>query len=125
MSEKFLVKSYVCQSTRLDAIYNSSIVSDQIFKSLLNTAAEIFQKAFEEVLIGLQGCINISNDIIILGRDQQEHNQHLEDADGIAIQDSKIGALVNAANPKNASGVRSILGLANRTNWLRAMNYYK
>ena len=43
----------------------------------INAAAEIFQNAIEEILAGLPGCKNISDDIIVFGRDQREHDANL------------------------------------------------
>ena len=43
----------------------------------INAAAEIFQNAIEEILAGLPGCKNISDDIIVFGRDQREHDVNL------------------------------------------------
>ena len=44
----------------------------------INTAAEIFQKAIERVLIGLENVLNISDDIIVFGRTQLEHDEKLD-----------------------------------------------
>ena len=41
----------------------------------INTAAEIFQKAVEKVLINLEGTFNISDDIIVFGQSQKEHDE--------------------------------------------------
>lgn len=43
----------------------------------INTAAEIFQKAIEKVIIGIEGAINISKDINVGGRDRDEHDRRL------------------------------------------------
>ena len=43
----------------------------------INAASEIFQDAVEEILTGLPGCKNISDDIIVFGRTQQEHDKNL------------------------------------------------
>ena len=43
----------------------------------INAAAEIFQNAIEEILTGLPGCKNISDDIIVFGKDQKEHDANL------------------------------------------------
>ena len=43
----------------------------------INAASEIFQNAVEEILEGLPGCRNISDDIIVFGRTQQEHDENL------------------------------------------------
>ena len=44
----------------------------------INTATELFQKAIENVLSGLEGVKNISDDIIVHGKDQAEHDKRLE-----------------------------------------------
>ena len=43
----------------------------------INAASEVFQNAIEEILTGLQGCKNISDDIIVFGATQQEHDENL------------------------------------------------
>ena len=43
----------------------------------INAAAEIFQNAIEEILAGLPGCKNISDDIIVFGGDQRERDVNL------------------------------------------------
>ena len=43
----------------------------------INAASEIFQYAVEEILTGLPGCKNISDDIIVFGRTQQEHEENI------------------------------------------------
>lgn len=43
----------------------------------INAASEIFQNAIEELLAGLPGCKNISNDIIVHGKNQTQHDAHL------------------------------------------------
>jgi hypothetical protein len=44
----------------------------------INTAAEIFQKTIEMVLVGLDGVINMSDDIFVFGKDQAEHDKNLK-----------------------------------------------
>ena len=110
----------------------------------INSAAEIFQKSIEEVLQGIEGVRNISDDIIIFGRSQADHDAALQavfqkmrvnnltanpakclfnqssidffghhfSADGISADDKKVASLINASPPKNATEVRSFLGLA-------------
>ena len=39
----------------------------------VNAASEIFQEAIGELLSGLSGCKNISDDIIVFGKGQEEH----------------------------------------------------
>ena len=44
----------------------------------LNSAAEIFQNTISTALEGLEGVCNISDDIIVYGRNQKEHDERLE-----------------------------------------------
>ena len=46
----------------------------------INSAAEIFQNTLRNVLHGLEGVKNISDDIIVYGKDQAEHDKRLEAA---------------------------------------------
>ena len=51
------------------------------YKRLLfgvNTAAEIFQKTISELLVGIPGARNLSDDIIVHGRTQEEHDVSLK-----------------------------------------------
>ena len=41
----------------------------------INAASEIFQNSIAELLTGLPGCKNISDDIIVYGRDVREHDE--------------------------------------------------
>ena len=41
------------------------------------SAAEIFQNVIRETLEGINGAINISDDILVLGKSQEEHDQNL------------------------------------------------
>ena len=43
------------------------------------SAAEIFQKEIAEALEGIDGCFNISDDIMVFGCSQQEHDKYLEE----------------------------------------------
>ncbi|CAB4025713.1 Hypothetical predicted protein [Paramuricea clavata] len=43
----------------------------------INAALEIFQNSIAELLTGLPGCKNISDDIIVYGRDVREHDENL------------------------------------------------
>lgn len=43
----------------------------------VNAASEIFQNKIEELLTGLPGCKNISDDIIVFGETQESHDQNL------------------------------------------------
>ena len=44
----------------------------------INSAAEIFQKSIEEVLQGIEGVRNISDDIIVFGKTQADHDATLQ-----------------------------------------------
>jgi len=44
----------------------------------INTAAEVFQKAIESIICGIQGTLNISDDIIISGSTLEEHDDRLD-----------------------------------------------
>ena len=98
----------------------------------INAASEIFQEGIRELLTGLQGCKNISGDIIVLGKSQQEHDMNLrgvlqrlqennlrlnEDkceikfygrifsSSGIRPDPSKVEAIQTASPPKKPSEV--------------------
>ena len=43
----------------------------------INAASEIFQEAIREILTGLPGCKNISDDIIVFGKGQDDHDKNL------------------------------------------------
>ena len=43
-----------------------------------NSASEIFQHTIQNVFNGISGCTNISDDIIVFGATQKEHDQALE-----------------------------------------------
>ena len=43
----------------------------------VNAASEIFQNKVEELLTGLPGCKNISDDIIVFGQNQETHDKNL------------------------------------------------
>ena len=50
------------------------------YKRLLfcvNSASEIFQEEISQALTGIKGAINISDDILCFGSDQQDHDQNL------------------------------------------------
>ncbi|KAJ8047536.1 hypothetical protein HOLleu_06562 [Holothuria leucospilota] len=116
------------------------------YKRLLfgvNAASEKFQKAVRQMLAGLAGVINISDDIIVYGKSQHEHDENLQrvfqrliecgarlnrekckisqpkvvyyghtfSAEGISPAPGKISDIQNTKVPKDASEVRSFLGL--------------
>ena len=43
------------------------------------SAAEIFQKEISEALDGLEGVLNISDDILVYGKDDEQHDDHVEE----------------------------------------------
>ena len=43
----------------------------------INAASEIFQNAIKEILTGLPGCQNISDDIVVYGKTQKKHDENL------------------------------------------------
>ena len=43
------------------------------------SAAEIFQKEISEALDGLEEVLNISDDILVYGKDEEEHDDHVEE----------------------------------------------
>ena len=43
------------------------------------SAAEIFQKEISEALDGLEGVLNISADILVYGKDEEQHDDHVEE----------------------------------------------
>ena len=45
----------------------------------INNASEIFQRAIEDTLARCEGQFNISDDIIVFGKDQAEHDKRLND----------------------------------------------
>lgn len=45
----------------------------------ISSAAEIFQNAIREALSGLRGVINVSDDILIFGNSQEEHDSNLKE----------------------------------------------
>ena len=111
----------------------------------INAASEIFQREISKLICGAQGAINFSDDIIVHGSTQEQHDARLNDvlrrlsgagltlnaakcefsrpeldfyglhfsAGGMSIQQQKLEALLNAAQPKTPSEVKSLLGLAN------------
>ncbi|CAB4025728.1 Transposon Ty3-G Gag-Pol poly, partial [Paramuricea clavata] len=111
----------------------------------INCAAEIFQNAIREALSGLKGALNISDDILIYGTDDDDHDANLEAAlerlrergltlnkgkcifkkkslifqgyvfseHGISPDPAKVTKIKEFATPKDASEVRSLLGMTN------------
>ena len=106
----------------------------------VNSASEIFQEEISQALTGIKGTINISDDILCFGSDQKDHDQNLHAIfrrltlngskceynkrsleflghtfgnEGISPSDLKIKAIPGLPDPKNASEVRSLLGMTN------------
>ncbi|CAF1076837.1 unnamed protein product, partial [Brachionus calyciflorus] len=95
----------------------------------INAASEIFQRVIEQVLSGLDGTMNFSDDIIVFGTTKAEHDARLEAVlkrlnesgltvnepkyQGISIDSSKCDALLKAKAPATIGEIRSLLGLAN------------
>ena len=111
----------------------------------VNFASEIFQEEISLALTGIKVAINISDDILCFGSDQQDHDQNLHAIfrrlrekgltlngskceynkrsleflghtfgnEGISPSDLKIKAILGLPDPKNASEVRSLLGMTN------------
>ena len=44
----------------------------------ISSAAEIFQNVIRETLEGIDGAINISDDILVFGKTHSEHNRNME-----------------------------------------------
>ena len=108
------------------------------------SAQDIFDKAIDDTITGLNGVLHIRDDFIIFGRTESEHNTALRafltrfeecgltlsprkckigvpeieffglrfSKDGVSPSASKVEALRNMDRPKNASEVRSLLGMA-------------
>ena len=105
----------------------------------------MYQHVIEQVLQGCEGARNISDDIIVHGKTNEEHDHrvckvlerlkergltlnadkckfsmdklvfmgHVWSRKGIAPEEVKVEAILNAKEPENASEVRSFLGLVN------------
>ena len=108
------------------------------------SAAKIFQKEIAEALEGIDGCFNISDDIMVFGSSQKEHDKYLGEVlqrcqekdlrlgldkcqfnlseisyygfvftkEGMKPDPNKVATLKQAEPPKNASELRSFLGMA-------------
>ena len=85
----------------------------------INAASEIFQESIKELLTGLPGCKNISDDIIVFGKGKDEHDknlrgvlQRLKDNNKDKCEFSKkVEAIRNASPTQNASDIKSLLGM--------------
>ena len=129
--------------------------------NIVNSASKIFQHTIQGVFNGIPGCRNISDDIIVFRKTQNEHDKTLEmilqeaeqrnlkfnfakcqfdqtqlelfgyifSADGISPSANKVQAIKDASVPKNASEVRSFLGMVQYCgrfipNWLISLLYF-
>ena len=105
----------------------------------VNPASEIFQEEISQALIGIKGAINISDDILCFGSNQNlhaifkrlcekgltlngskyEYKRSLEflghtfSNKGISPSNLKIKTILRLPDPKNATEVRSLLGMTN------------
>ena len=111
----------------------------------VNSASEVFQEEINQALAGLKGAINISDDILCFGSNQEDHDENLQAIlqrlrdngltlngekcefnrksleflghtfghEGISPSNSKIEMILGLPEPKNASEVRSLLGMTN------------
>ena len=111
----------------------------------VSAAPEIFQNEIRQALEGLKCVRNLSDDIIVFGKSQSEHDANLEallerlreknltlnkdkcsfnrnkisffgyvfSDQGISADPNKVDAIKNADRPKNASEVKSFLGMTN------------
>lgn len=108
----------------------------------ISSAAEVFQNIIEQVLDRIPGTRNISDDIIIFGRTQEEHDAslaavfqrlkgltvngdkcvfnkhtlhfygHVFSKEGVSPDPKKIKAIHEASPPTTPGEVRSLLGMA-------------
>ena len=110
----------------------------------VNSAAEIFQYTVQTILQGIPGACNISDDILVYGKTNEEHDLavsrtldrlhrsgltvnpkkcefgkdrvtffgYVFSAAGMSPDPLKVKSLQDAAEPQNASEVRSLLGMA-------------
>jgi hypothetical protein len=101
------------------------------------SAAETFQKEISEALEGLEGVLNISDDILVYGKHEEETRKRCRERDirlgpekcefnlpevtyygyvfsgnGMKPDPRKVVTLKNAEPPANVSELRSFLGMA-------------
>ena len=81
----------------------------------INAASEIFQEGIRELLTGLQGCKNISDDIIVFWKSQEEHDMNLRGVlqrlqeNNLRLNEDKCE--FSKTEIKNPSEVKSLLGM--------------
>ncbi|KAJ8376196.1 hypothetical protein SKAU_G00067760 [Synaphobranchus kaupii] len=90
-----------------------------VFSKLnLDITTEVIQNAICQTLQGISGVKNLSDDIVVHGKTQADHDNSLravflrlnERADGITDDPRKVAAIQQASDPTE---VRSLLGMAN------------
>ena len=109
----------------------------------INSAAEIFKNAIRNCVQGIEGSINISDDILIFGRNQEAHDKsltavfvrlrekgltlnkcvfnkstldffgHIFSANDVSPDPNKVQGIKRAESPKGPKEVRSLLSLTN------------
>ena len=109
----------------------------------ITSAPAIWQRSMDQILKGIEGTSCILDDMIITGKDDEEHLAHLEevlkrlkehglsrekceffqtkitycghevDQHGLHKTQEKVDAVVNTPRPENVQQVRSFLGLVN------------
>ncbi|KAJ8050489.1 hypothetical protein HOLleu_03714 [Holothuria leucospilota] len=88
------------------------------------SAAEIFQNHIQSALQGLEGVLNIGNDIPIFAKSQSEHDArlgaclkrlqffgHILSHEGVSPDPQKVAAIQDASPPANVSDLKSFLGM--------------
>ncbi|KAJ8001173.1 hypothetical protein DPEC_G00188530 [Dallia pectoralis] len=85
----------------------------------ISSAVEVFQNAICQTLQGITGVKNLSDDIIVYGKTQKDHDdslravfQRLKDR-GLTLNRKKFAAIQQASDPQDPTEVRSLLGMAN------------
>ena len=95
------------------------------------SASKIFQKVIHDQIKHIRGALKISDDVIIYGKSQNEHDAALHavcqrfmnqnkltffglvfSSDGISADPAKVSAIKNAPAPRCAKDIRSFLGMA-------------
>ena len=83
----------------------------------ISSASEIFQNVISQVVDGIDGVMNISDDIIVSGKSQAEHDNSLKKvfakANGMEPSPDKVKSVQDMDIPKNKEEVQSFLGLVN------------
>ena len=104
----------------------------------ISSAPEYFQKRMDKELTGLQGVLCHMDDILVIGRNKEEHDGRLVkvlqrlkdrclfstsrlqylgqviDSDGIRKDPAKVKAITELPEPKDVADVRRFLGMVNQ-----------